>query len=917
MKAKRRLVLCLDGTWNNRDDSTNVLHHFSLAYECNKEERDGVLVTQQRFYNPGVGTGPLDRITGGAFGLGLEEHVRDAYDWLVQNYEDGDAGIGEEADEIYIFGFSRGAYEARSLVGFISMCGLLRRGAPMTVTQLWENYCILGRAREERASFWGLAFGPAVADFRAITSLVWDPWLVHPGEGVPNGVPGQRVNDLNPTEKLLLRCSRRVKITYLGVYDTVGAIGWDALAIPGLRSKLALHNNMRPTTIIQKCRHALAVDENRSSFERTPFVAYIGEKTSEGDSERSGISASTPRPAGTYKMGADKWQKIEAMWKSKIEQRWFVGAHSNIGGGYPDNLLAQHSLHWLLDGARSAGLISEGFPKPAPNTPAQVKPRDSFAEFAPPLWELVLRAKRNYRVIDPPPQLRADRDEAQDTGEPKAGFSLVNINERLDESVLAYWKGSDNPPPNLVGYAERHKGGPHSTAELEAMAGKKPSSPWLAGGFVPHLALVLWATLAAVGLAITDRVFGVWQTSPPPCLLAILAGVFALVDWAESFTNFSFAKGRMSPWKRAFLDAIYWMRALGFVLFVFGMLGSLIHLWHLGWRADSLAAAWRVSWDRIGEWWCVPAGAVAGVILGNMFNKTLAIRLRMILGACATGLLALATIPLVIHTAQAVAHVVLAALGPAQGTAAALPAHAAPGARVAGLLLLAQLAIVYLIKATAWVGGPMTSANLGSITALQKPWTPAGVKACLDRWCKMLGDHHDEKASECGMCAIVGEALWRDVLGYIPVYSIVFGFGFWFGTTQLGWANWWPPLNCLWFVVPLTTLVADYIEDICHFHYLSLHAKRKDPAAWLTVASRLSTQVKYFGVFIEALATLAAILCATWMIGRFPENYGWRGLLGFSISVTTILVLVGLTVWCGIYRILNPPTKFPPNAVSA
>ena len=118
----RRLVLCLDGTWNNRDDSTNVLHHYSLALECAdmpwREDR----VTQQRYYHPGVGTGPLDRITGGGFGFGLEANIRDAYNWLVQNFEEGDAPQsrpgrpnlepsfpGTPPDEIYIFGFSRGA----------------------------------------------------------------------------------------------------------------------------------------------------------------------------------------------------------------------------------------------------------------------------------------------------------------------------------------------------------------------------------------------------------------------------------------------------------------------------------------------------------------------------------------------------------------------------------------------------------------------------------------------------------------------------------------------------------------------------------------------------------------------------------------------------------------------------------------
>jgi uncharacterized protein (DUF2235 family) len=190
MKTIRRLIVSLDGTWNNRDDSTNVLYSHSLAFECHEKEYEANVgekkletnkVTQERYYQEGVGTGPLDRITGGGFGFGLDKHVREAYDWLVQNFEEGDGTPEKKPDEIYIFGFSRGAYTARSLVGFISMCGLLRRGAPLTVSQLWENYCILGLEHEERAGgITGKIFGKPTPTFRRITDLLWDACMFTP-----------------------------------------------------------------------------------------------------------------------------------------------------------------------------------------------------------------------------------------------------------------------------------------------------------------------------------------------------------------------------------------------------------------------------------------------------------------------------------------------------------------------------------------------------------------------------------------------------------------------------------------------------------------------------------------------------------------------------------------------------------------
>src|SRR5215467_15123420 len=140
MAPRQRLIVCLDGTWNQQDSSTNVLHHFNLVREGD-DPQSGLY--QRRYYHRGVGTGVLDSITGGGFGFGLEQNVRDAYNWLIENY--CDQGPDGKPDEIYIFGFSRGAYTARSLVGFIGQCGLLRRGAPIPVGQLWEDYCILGR----------------------------------------------------------------------------------------------------------------------------------------------------------------------------------------------------------------------------------------------------------------------------------------------------------------------------------------------------------------------------------------------------------------------------------------------------------------------------------------------------------------------------------------------------------------------------------------------------------------------------------------------------------------------------------------------------------------------------------------------------------------------------------------------------
>ncbi len=87
---------------------------------------------QRIYYDAGLGTQFGEKVRGGMFGYGINKNLKDAYEWLIDNYNTG--------DDIFIFGFSRGAYTARSLAGFIAMCGLLKPGAPLSINQLYARY---------------------------------------------------------------------------------------------------------------------------------------------------------------------------------------------------------------------------------------------------------------------------------------------------------------------------------------------------------------------------------------------------------------------------------------------------------------------------------------------------------------------------------------------------------------------------------------------------------------------------------------------------------------------------------------------------------------------------------------------------------------------------------------------------------
>ena len=119
---KKRLAIFLDGTWNSVESNTNVWRMRAL---CATKGQDGV--PQLVYYSVGV-----NGFLGGVFGQGLYENIRLAYEWLIENYNPG--------DEIFIFGFSRGAYTARSLAGLIAMDGVLKAGSPIGISELFDRY---------------------------------------------------------------------------------------------------------------------------------------------------------------------------------------------------------------------------------------------------------------------------------------------------------------------------------------------------------------------------------------------------------------------------------------------------------------------------------------------------------------------------------------------------------------------------------------------------------------------------------------------------------------------------------------------------------------------------------------------------------------------------------------------------------
>ena len=359
---KKRLAIFLDGTWNDVGDNTSVWRLRSLCAPIGSDQRDQLV-----YYDTGVGTQFGEKVRGGLYGYGIDEHVKKAYEWLVENYNDG--------DQIFIFGFSRGAFTARSLAGLISICGVLLPGTPLGVSQLYDRYRTIDRNKKSiRHLFDDQAKGTLSAPTRE------ERWVLH--------------------------YSRNVEIEMLGVWDTVAAID-----LPGLPKHNFLDPNLRHD--MKNAFHALAIDEHRHRFAPTLWTQ------------------SSPAASGAPHISRDF---------TAVEQRWFIGAHANLGGGYPSDLLPQIPLQWLAGKAAGLGLTFRE--EVNVEARAHLDPiADSYGSFFLGLYKRA--SKPYYRPIGSAPE---ERD----------GYLVATINETIDASVFERWRSDTNyRPQNLADWARR------------------------------------------------------------------------------------------------------------------------------------------------------------------------------------------------------------------------------------------------------------------------------------------------------------------------------------------------------------------------------------------------------------------------------------------------------------------------------
>ena len=314
----KNIVLLSDGTGNSaaKIRRTNVWRMYEAL-----DLRTG---DQVALYDDGVGTSSVKPLAwlGGALGWGLKRNVRDLYTFASRNFVA--ATEEREADRLYVFGFSRGAFTARVLLALIQDQGLIQgaQGAELERLAKWAY-------REYRRKF--NVTGGLVSPLRIIRDRLLRFW-----ESGVRGKPVYKPSHVKP------------EVEFVGLWDTVDAYGmpidemkrgWDEWVWPLSMVKPA------PPERVKKLCHALALDDERQTFH--PLL----------------IDESTQKPQASTN-------------DEKVTQVWFAGAHSDVGGGYPDDSLAHVAMLWMATEAARMKLrlhdamVAEWKARADPNGPA-------------------------------------------------------------------------------------------------------------------------------------------------------------------------------------------------------------------------------------------------------------------------------------------------------------------------------------------------------------------------------------------------------------------------------------------------------------------------------------------------------------------------------------------------------------------
>jgi uncharacterized protein (DUF2235 family) len=520
---------------------------------------------QIAFYDDGVGTSsfkPL-AILGGIFGFGLKRNVIDIYSFCCRNYQAG--------DRIYGFGFSRGAFTIRVVAGFIARVGLVNYDGD-------EAHL----ARDARIAYREYR---KVRNFRSGGNL-----LIKPLRALRDW--GSHVIFRQPTFKQL-DLAKVEKIDFLGVWDTVDAYGGPieeiTRAIDYWFWPLSMPDQFMNHSIGRAC-HALALEEERDAFRPVLWDdRYVrdGGKLFPVDH-----GWAPPRPPEPGRAHIDD---------ERISQVWFVGVHSDIGGGYSRDGLAQSTLAWMMERAAVYGLRYQLFQQQS--LTSEVDPYDKLNDsrhglsgyyryrprrlsdiYSQPPYKLSIGADFRHIVNlwknrpDPEHEVKADLADP--------GFYVARPAPKIHQSVLdRTFLGTDGYAPIVLPETYdvvRHGGGVVSNAAIEPTAHTRVVRTETVWDWVWRRRVIYFLTVFASLFLASLPLIEKWRPGRGPASLAEI--IVPIIDLAGALLP-----GFVKPWLDAFRASpgrfLIGVLAVGVLMYV----GA----WMQGHIRDLMRRIWR------------------------------------------------------------------------------------------------------------------------------------------------------------------------------------------------------------------------------------------------------------------------------------------------------------------------------------
>ncbi|KAK3296489.1 uncharacterized protein B0H64DRAFT_461760 [Chaetomium fimeti] len=301
----KRLVLCCDGTWMDslgiKGEPPSNVTRISRVFRRTCSDGTHQVIN----YFPGVGTAnPIDRFMGGAFGMGLDQDIREVYNFICANYVDG--------DDIILIGFSRGAFTARSVADLIASIGLLTPEGLDHFPAIFDDYENMANTGRD-GDYYVVPRLPEYDGSHGQAKIDWEAARMRKYK--------RGLRELKYTRDTYHDGVTEIKIKALAVWDTVGTLGIPPAPVIGVRGSADqwTFTNTQISNMVENAFQALALDEPRYAF----------------------------RPS--------LWERLPGS-ATNLKQVWFPGNHGNVGGGWHDQQISDITLAWMCDQLSTLGL---------------------------------------------------------------------------------------------------------------------------------------------------------------------------------------------------------------------------------------------------------------------------------------------------------------------------------------------------------------------------------------------------------------------------------------------------------------------------------------------------------------------------------------------------------------------------------